>query len=175
MTKPGQKKHPKSAKGCAPTTLPITLALITLIGTFVTAMFASPAFNTWVQSIIKSDPTSVLPTATPIPFARIQSLDVIQDGTLISTVNPGNEILLSTGSSMIFQVNVITKTNPDELVFRWEFCRTENNSNTIGQGAIEIPYKISEEGVDCIKVKIERGGQYLDTANFQIRTENSQP
>jgi hypothetical protein len=170
MAKPKQNKDTKpEGSGFSPTTTQIIVALIGAITTIIITVMAMPSVNKWLQSLTEPSPTPVLPTTTPVPFARVQSLDVIQDGNIIDTLAPDGKMTLPVGSNVIFRVNVITKTDVNDLVFSWEFCRPDKN--TKGQGAVEIPYKVSQDGDDCITVKIERGGQILTIAHFLVSTE----
>jgi len=161
IPKPRPKKYSKAVNQA------IILALIGLIGTIFTALFTSPAFNTWLQTLRKYDSTPVLPTATPIPYARIQSLDVImKDGNVIGNVNPDGIIVLTAGWNVTDKVNIITNLDLKNLIVVWEFCHPENN--VTGQGAIEIPYILSKGGQDCITIKIKQGEKFLDTAHFFV-------
>ena len=165
-TKPRHGKHTKQASRARPRWVDpaIIVALIGLIGTIITVSLPSPFFSTLIQRIYP--PTSVLPTATPIPFARIQSLDVIHEDDFTETINPLGEIKLAAGENVLFKVNLITNTEIDALVFHWDFCHDENS--TIGQAAIQIPYQLNDNENDCIIVKIERGGEFLNKVDFFI-------
>jgi hypothetical protein len=111
----------------------------------------------------------VRPTVTPVPFAAIQSINVTDEQNNTITLNPGGKIILTPGANVVIKVNVITNTDLNALIFGWEFCHPEKN--TKGQAAVQIPYQLSEDGEDCITVKIEGGGTFLDTAHFFISSE----
>lgn len=147
-------------------------AIAGLLGA-ITAFIVGVVF-TWPKPNIffPATPTTHGSTETLIPYAQIQSLEVIQDGNII-TKNPGETIDLTMGANVIIKANLIANTSLDDLVFHWDFCHKEKNK--AGQGVIEISYLASEMGMDCINVKIEKGGQYLDTANFWVSIGKSQP
>jgi hypothetical protein len=144
----------------------ITLALISGAVAILTAIIALVDPQIITSFLLR---TPVTPTATSVPFARIQSLNIIHEDGTTETVNLGEKIILPIASNVMIQVNFVTNTGKENLVVHWEFCHPEKN--TRGHGAVEIPYKLSEEGTDCINVKIERDGQFLHTANFFVNAE----
>jgi hypothetical protein len=144
----------------------ITLALISGAVAILTAIIALVDPQIITAFFLR---TPVTPTAISVPFARIQSLNIIREDGTTETVNLGEKIVLPIGSNVMIQVNFVTNTGKENLVVHWEFCHPEKN--TRGQGAVEIPYELSEEGTDCINVKIERDGQFLHTANFFVNAE----
>lgn len=158
---PEKPKKPRKRRNSLDPT--IIVAIIAALGGIIVAVI-----NPQILSSIFPPPAAT-PTATPIPFAGIQSLDVIQNGTTTNTLNPGEKIILTSGANVLLKVNFISNTDVNNLVFHWEFCHPEKN--TKGQGTVEIPYKLSEDGKDCIKVKIEREGQFLDVSNFFVSTK----
>jgi len=150
-----------------PNNTAIILALISALATIIVGFLASPYLEKWF--LTEPSPPPVLLTATPVPYARVQSLEVRQGGIVIDQVNPGAVLVLTPGISIVARVNMISNTDAADLVFIWEFCHPENNAR--GQGAIEIPYTARMEGQDCISIKIEKGGEFLDTAHFFISPE----
>jgi hypothetical protein len=147
---------------------PIIVALIggaVTILTAIIALFQNPQILTSIQNRIMP-PTPVVATATPVPFARIQSLEVIQGETVVQNVDPDGSFSLPTGSSVNLRVNVISNTDIKDLLFLWEFCDSVNDAK--GQGAIEIPYRFRAKGQDCITVKIQGGSGFLDKADFFV-------
>jgi len=142
----------------------IIVAIITLIGVIIT----SQGFTTWFTTIT-NNPTPVLSTSTPIPFARIISLDIMENGNIIETVYPKEKKVLPPSQNLFLKLNVNTNTGFNDLIFTWEFCHPEKNLK--GQDAGEIPYTLSAREVDCITVTIMKGGERLNTANFFISGE----
>ena len=159
-----QNANPGVLRNSPNTTLIVTV--ITALTTIIGAILASPILVPWFESVTAPRPTAVLLTATPIPYARIQSLDVIQDGSLLGTVNPGQAINVTAGSNVIVKVNTISNPDQADLVFVWEFCEPGNDVK--GQGAVEIPYRVGAKGQDCLVIKIEKGGEVLDIARFLV-------
>ena len=173
VSEPEKPKKPRKHRNSIDPT--ILVAIVTTVGGIIVAVIAllqSESFLSWVQNIV-SPPTLVSPTPTAVPYARVQYLDVIEGGKPINTIDPGGNIPLAPGSNVILKLKVVTNTSLDDLVFHWEFCHVEKN--TKGQGAIEIPYQSSTDGADCVRVKIEKGGQYLENVRFLVSTDNSLP
>lgn len=140
--------------------------LIPALATIIVAVISSPLWFQSIQSFFQPTPT---PTATPIPFAQIQSLDVIHAGGSTETVDPDKNFVLPAGSNVNVRVHVISNIPVEDLVFLWDFCDSVNDVR--GQGASEIPYRLRANGQDCITVKIEGGGAILDTAYFFVTIE----
>lgn len=141
--------------------VPIAVAFIGLAG----VIFAAIANPDLIETIrpIKASPT-------PVPYARIQSLDIIESEEVINTVYPNDEYhVLAPSKNLRIKLNVNTNTDFKDLIFIWEFCHP--GKNLIGQGAAEIPYTLSAREADCITVTIMKGGERLNTANFFISGE----
>ena len=151
------------------------IAIATLLGAItafiVSVIFALPKPNIFFPAT--PTPITFGSTATSISYARIQSLSIMKDGSLIESVNPGGSIVLTKGWNVDIRVNFISNTNDNDLTFSWEFCHQEYNF--VGQGAVKTPYTLSVEGVDCIGVTILKGGKILDNSKFPVTVNINQP
>lgn len=149
----------KPAQSANPT---IVVAVITGVVTVIVALInvLNPQFITSLMQF------GARPTATPIPFARVQTIEVIHASGSTESINPNGTITLEAGANVLIKANVVTNTDLNALIFSWEFCHPEKN--TKGQGAVQIPYQLSADGKDCISIKIAGGGVFLDKADFFV-------
>jgi hypothetical protein len=144
----------------------ITVAIIGLVG----AIIARPDLDLFEIISHITNPTTSSPIATPVPFAVITSLDILESGNVIDTVyQTDKDNVLPPSQNLFMKVNINTNVDLSDLVFRWDFCHSKKNIE--GQGAVEIPYTLSEREVDCVTVTLMRGGERLNTANFFISGE----
>jgi hypothetical protein len=136
-----------------------TIATILVLGALIITKNQAPIFP---PSTIAKDALAPI----SVPYARVQSFDVIKDGKIIDTLNPNEKTMLSVGWNVTAKINFVSNVDLENLIFIWEFCNPGNN--LIGQSAVEVPFSVSEKGQDCIQVKIMKGDEFLDTAHIFI-------
>jgi hypothetical protein len=117
-------------------------------------------------------PTKTLtptPTPTPTPVAIIKAFSITKDGKVIDLVRPDETTNMGVGWSVTIRVEVETNTVLKDLLFTWRTCGTGDRIVVWGDGVSEMLYEApSEAGHDCIRVRIEKGGDLLNDRFFYV-------
>lgn len=100
------------------------------------------------------------PVPTPPSYATVQAFSIVKDGKVIDTVKPNEMITVTAGTAILIRTEVSTNISLTDLLFTWRTCRTGNNIPIWGDGVFEMQYEVM--GLDCIRVKIEKGGILLN-------------
>jgi hypothetical protein len=127
-----------------------------------------PTYTSVPPSPIKT----LTPTSTPTPFAIVEAFTILKDGIVIDLVRPDETTNVGVGWSVTVRAEIFASANLVDLKFTWWTCQTGDQIVVWGNGILEMPYAApTVTGHDCIRVKIEKGGEVLNNRVFYVNIQ----
>jgi hypothetical protein len=115
---------------------------------------------------------AIAPTPTSTPYAAVEVFTILKDGIVIDLVRPDETTNVGVGWSVTVRAEIFASANLVDLKFTWWTCQTGDQIVVWGNGILEMPYAApTVTGHDCIRVKIEKGGEVLNNRVFYVNIQ----